>query len=215
MIYIYDIIINLQDELIEFFEWNELDEIKYIRKIPLYKVNSDTILDFTAKDILFDPDFLINIKELSDFYNEDLTEKYRYLTLVSDGKLAIALCIMNGKISSLSRMLLDEEAEVLKIIDKIEEVKIPYLVIADKIKSSKNNLTRKEYQIKNELLEELNMLSKTNDYEKLYYYYYEYFDEIIKDAKLAYKHLFDSITNKFNQKHIELYNIIKLSHGLK
>ena len=32
MIYIYDIVLNLNKELIEYFEWDTNDNIKYIKK---------------------------------------------------------------------------------------------------------------------------------------------------------------------------------------
>ena len=37
MTYIYDILLNLSKELIEFFEWEDSDNIKYVKKIAVFK----------------------------------------------------------------------------------------------------------------------------------------------------------------------------------
>ena len=41
MTYIYDILLNFKDELIEFYDWNKNDNIIHIRKIPLLKITAD------------------------------------------------------------------------------------------------------------------------------------------------------------------------------
>ena len=38
MIFIYDILVNFNDKLYDFYEWSENDLIEHIRKIPLIKV---------------------------------------------------------------------------------------------------------------------------------------------------------------------------------
>ena len=49
-----------------------------------------------------------------------------------------------------------------------------------------------------------------NDYEKLSYLYYEYFNKIGNSKEEIYNNLIKSINN-FNPKHNILYNILKLS----
>ena len=44
MNYIYDIVLNFNKELYEFFEWKDDDNLINIRKIPLIKINDDIIL---------------------------------------------------------------------------------------------------------------------------------------------------------------------------
>ena len=43
MNYIYDIVLNFQDNYYNFFEWNREDKIKNIIKIPLYRVSDKDI----------------------------------------------------------------------------------------------------------------------------------------------------------------------------
>ena len=40
MTYIYDILLNFKEELIEFYDWNKNDNIIHIRKIPLLKISN-------------------------------------------------------------------------------------------------------------------------------------------------------------------------------
>ena len=49
MIYIYDILLNFNTSLIEFFEWEENDLIKYVKKLPIYKVSDDFLYNLKKK----------------------------------------------------------------------------------------------------------------------------------------------------------------------
>ena len=42
MNYYYDIVLNLNEELYEFYEWEENDSIDFIKKIPLFRVSTKT-----------------------------------------------------------------------------------------------------------------------------------------------------------------------------
>ncbi len=57
MTYIYDILLNFNENLVEYFEWNDNDKIKYVKKIILFKVSSKVIEDIIYNDVLFDSSF--------------------------------------------------------------------------------------------------------------------------------------------------------------
>ena len=38
MTYIYDILLNFNEEYYEFYDWNKEDTIVHIKKIPIYKI---------------------------------------------------------------------------------------------------------------------------------------------------------------------------------
>ena len=61
MAYIYDILLNFLDYPYEFFEWNDNDDIKYIKKVPLFKVKTDILIDILENDIIIDKSFLERI----------------------------------------------------------------------------------------------------------------------------------------------------------
>ena len=41
MTYIYDIVLNFNNDFYEFYEWDKNDNLTLIKKIPLIKVESD------------------------------------------------------------------------------------------------------------------------------------------------------------------------------
>ena len=71
MIYIYDILLNFNTSLIEFFEWEENDLIKYIKKIPIYKVSDDFLYNLVNNEIKIESNFLNNIKDKTLFDPND------------------------------------------------------------------------------------------------------------------------------------------------
>ena len=45
MNYVYDIVLNLSDKLYNFYEWNSDDNVELYVKIPIIKVEEETIKD--------------------------------------------------------------------------------------------------------------------------------------------------------------------------
>ena len=50
MNYIYDIVINLNQQYYDFFEWNQNDVVYHIRKIPIFKIESQDFLNLVSKN---------------------------------------------------------------------------------------------------------------------------------------------------------------------
>ena len=107
MIYIYDIVLNLNKDLIEYFEWDTNDNIKYIRKMPLYKINNKLMKDIITKNIKIDKNFLSKIYEKSEDVNY---KKYKYLTLFTNDSIIVAVLFdEEGNNNLISRVLIEEE----------------------------------------------------------------------------------------------------------
>ena len=208
MIYIYDIVLNLNKELIEYFEWDTNDNIKYTTNMALYKINNKLMKDIITKNIKIDKNFLSKIYEKSEDVNY---KKYKYLTLFTNDSIIVAVLFdEEGNNNLISRMLIEEEDEIIRLGSRITKTNIEYEIIENKnIKYS--NLTREEKQIKQELLTELNVLYNTNKIDKLNYYYFEYFNKINNNKDKVYNELVESLDKSFNDKHVKLYKIIKLS----
>ena len=205
MVYIYDIVLNFDDELLEFFEWKESDNIKYIKRLPLIKVEDSLIKDVLENDILFDDLLLDQIKGKTIYYdskNDDCP-----IVVLSNQDIAIAVLIKDNGYKY-SRLLLDEEYEVLNIASKLSTTKVDYSIIGKK--SINNNLTREERKIRGILLSEIDYLYNSNKLDKLNYYYYEYFNEINNDKEDVYKRLKDTLTT-IDDKHLKLLEIVKLA----
>lgn len=210
MIYIYDITLNLNKELIEFFEWEDKDEIIYVRRIPMYKVSSFMIQDLINNEINISKSFLDTIKDKTLITNRNCKEDFKYLCLFTDDKTIIGVLFKENE-TLISKLLIDEEEEILDFSSNLHEEIIDY-----EIKENRNNkkdyLTRKEERIRSKLKKELVSLYKSNKIDKLNYFYYEYFNKISNDKEKVFNELIKTIENNFNDKHICLYEIIKMSY---
>ena len=206
MIYVYDILLNFNKDLIEYFEWEDTDNIKYAKKITLFKIDSKTMNDFLTKDIVFEDNF---VKTTLKYELDGLKDKASY-TLFTDGKIVIGIIIKNNRIDLVSRLLIDEEEEVIDIAERVDFLDINYRVL-----NNKNNkdllLTRKEKNIKEQLTKEINYLYSEKNSEKLEYLYYEYTGKERKDIDYIYKYLIDSL-NSLNDRHNNLVDILKLAN---
>ena len=204
MINVYDILLNFNKELIQFYEWEENDNIKCIRKIPLIKVNASFINDILTNKIKIEENLQKEIENKAELYDEDLNE-YNKIAILTDGLRAYGYSFNNNEISSL---LVDEEKEILRLANKMLEETYLYKV---EIYNYRNNelLTRKEKEIKNNLIKEFNNLYRNKKEEKLNYYYYEYFNKTPNDIENVYNSLIKS-TKNINNKHYQLYEIINM-----
>lgn len=209
MTYIYDIMLNLNEDLIEFFEWEDSDNISYIKRIPMYKISSFMIDDIITKQIKISKGFLNDIKGKTLLNNQDDLE---YLVLFSDTKIVLGVLFdESGKIVALSRLMVDEEEEILDFTNRLKEETIDYEIIGIK-NNSDNYYTRNEKMIIKTLEKEITELYQNNRVDKLNYFYYEYFNKISNNKEKVYKELLESINNNFNEKHLMLYEVMKLSY---
>ena len=54
MNYIYDIVLNFQDNYYQFFEWSRTDKIKNISKISIYHVTDQDLLNLKYNQVIID-----------------------------------------------------------------------------------------------------------------------------------------------------------------
>ena len=59
MTYIYDILLNFNNNLIEHFEWEEKDKIKYVKKVILFKVPNKIIKDKLLENKSLTPSIVV------------------------------------------------------------------------------------------------------------------------------------------------------------
>ena len=206
MNYIYDILLNFNEHLIEYFEWNDSDNIKYIKKIILFKTDEKTLKDIVENEVLLDTKFTTNIPK----YEINNIKEECKLCLLTDSKIVIGILIENNKVKYISRLLLDEEYDALLASDNLIITKIDYKIIKRKEKED-NTLTRTELKIKKQLLVEIDSLYKNKKYDKLIYLYYEYTNSENKDIDYTYMYLRNSL-KKFTDKHVHLFNILSISN---
>ena len=107
-------------------------------------------------------------------------------------------------------MLLDEEESVIDECSNINEINLDYTIIEPY--EINYYLTRDELFKRKYLLKELDFISKEKDIDKLNFLYEEVFkpDKLLFEEKI--KRLVNDIKDNFNNKHNELYEIVRLTY---
>ena len=172
MNYYYDILVNLQEEFYEFYEWEKTDSILAIKKTPLFKVNHQIIKDFLSYEITLDQTFTLNI--LAKTLCKNQKEKLNAF-LISDTKSSLFMEINDeGVVIFKSKLLVEDENNINEIANALNETSIKYQKGS---KIIKNNLLRRTIKEKKLILAELNSLQKNKDIDKCNYLYYELFHQ--------------------------------------
>lgn len=193
MNYIYDILLNFNRQLYDFFEWDINDNIVHIRKIPLYKVNTKFLLKIRDNRIKFEQEFLDKIKNKTEVFTNKDVEFLEYAFLLTDGSSVLAIkCNQNGESIGKSMLLVDEDMEVLDVSKKIKETEISFeIMVEERYVPLK---TRKEQKMEKYVKDELYKSGKQKANEKLEYLYFECFgknecsvETILKQFQLQMK----------------------------
>lgn len=193
MNYIYDIVLNFQDNYYQFFEWKRTDKIKNIKKIPIYRV------------VDYDLNTLKNNNTKIDLTTLKIQSKNSPIPiLVSNTKTTLGLLISkDGTILKKSSLLFEEEDEANLISTKLEITKINYLY--NKEKNLLNKL-RLEIEKKDVLI---NYIKQEKDDIKLKYLYYEYFKEEECNIDYIKKTLIKELKKTWTNKQNNLYHLFK------
>ena len=193
MNYIYDIILNFNEQIYDFYEWNKSDNLTHIRKIPLIRINSKDLYNIENNFIKFNDDLFSKIKSKTEIFS-GRTVKTIDACIFSDGTSVIAVKVKNNKYY-FSKLIIEEEMEVIEVATRMKEMNIEYEIIKKRFNDLK---TRKELEIEDYVKRELNKLEKNNEEEKLKYLFFECFGKKDYDIKKLYKE-----SNK-------IYEILKL-----
>ena len=208
MINIYDILLNLSEKPYEFYEWNQSDKIIHVKKAPLIKINEKDFDTFFNSKIQIDDIFLSSIKNRTELYNKNY--KRNNIVLVTDGLRSLGIKFnTKGESISKSKLLLDEEEEILELSYKLEPIEIKYEIIA---KEDNNEYeTRLEKEVRYFLKTELDYSYKEKQVEKLQYLYIEYFGKRKEDMEEIYIELKRTLDKNLTEKHFKIYELLHLS----
>jgi len=201
MNYIYDIYLNFNKELYDFFDWNKSDKLTHIKMIPIFKVNEDTIKSFISNTVKLDEKTFSLVQNKSTIWNK--ANKYKNYALFADENNVIAIEFDDeGKSINKSYLLINEELEILETAYKLRMKNIEYRILnKDTIKLK----TRKQIKEENFITDEL----KNIDNNKLNYIYFECFGKHENDRNLILNKLLNLSKNSKTYKN--LYNILKLT----
>lgn len=186
MNYIYDIVLNLTDNYYyDFFEWEKIDNIVNIKKVPVIRINTETLSDFINYKVKVDKKFLSLIENKSMTFKKH--NNYKYLVILSNKDKSIGIVFLeNGTILYKSSMLLDEEVEANNIAsNKIYEINYQRLELNNNYLTLRCDLEKKKY-----MLNEIKKIYKNKEYERLKYIYYDIFDKV-DDNVTMYKKIMD------------------------
>lgn len=206
MMYIYDVLINFNDEVLNFYEWEESDILSHVKKTLLVKVNNNVYKMLVKKCIEVDNGFLELIKNRTEIYNNKKLETLDYACVFTNGTDALMVSFnKSGQIMERSKFLVEEELEILEIANNIVEKNVKYTVIKSNYKL--DLFRREEKKIVNLILKELENIKE--DEAKIKYLYFEWFDKRSEETNI-YRELVKSIKENFTEKHRDFLNILKL-----
>ncbi len=216
MIYIYDILLNFCDcEVVyDFYEWQPNDSIENIKRIKLIHVEREMFDHLLYYDGIIDRDFLLKIYRTCEVYTSKKVKIMDYCSLFSDGERALAIEFnQEGKPIYKSKLLIDEEEEIAVLASNLEFYTINYQ-IKDKVLENRF-FTRNEILIRKYLMKEVEDSYRKKNYGKLRFLYEEYFDKQDTSYKQMEKDLLDSMKTTIDQKHIGIYQLLKLTNQKK
>ena len=192
MNYIYDIILNLNNEFIEFYEWNKNDYLTHVRKIPIFKIDNKTMKKIKIGNKIQNYKFIASIKNKCCTFGKN---NRNYLTLLCNEEKVIGISLnQKGYIKEISDLLIDEEDYILDSYNKFAFIKLDIIENnknyinfltrneKEKLKTVKKEIKKSNNQVLNYLCYELN-INEIND------------EIIIKNFKEMYN-FFNLIHNK-------------------
>ncbi len=210
MNYVYDILLNFNECLYDFYDWNLNDNIYHIRRIPLCKVDTKILLDLKQYVVQVTDEFLERIDQKTEVFEKRKVGRIRYACVFSDGLESLALVFDEKGISKKgSTLLLEEENEVNELCLRIEEEQLQVKKIFPRM--NHESKTRLEVEKEQFILKEIKGLEEKQKYDKLKYLFYDCFNQkeenisnIIEKIKLTLKDNNSMIRD-------QLYDLLKLT----
>ena len=129
MNYIYDVVLNLQKEYYDFYEWNQNDNIFHMRKIPIIKINKKQLLEIKNHLIKFNGETLkyFNTKIYAERFKENNITKIKSILILSAENFALSIKLnKKGIITHKSSLLPEEQDDILEISKFQKEIVLDY-----------------------------------------------------------------------------------------
>ena len=180
MTYIYDVTLNFNEVLYDFFEWNNSDNLIHVRKIPIFKVSNDTFLNVLTYEVQLSDEILYKIKDKTDTYGKKAKSFTSCLIRNEDNIIALKFDD-NGISKQVSSIIIEEELDILEIrVSMTKSFEYKTLNKRKFLTSTRYDSVNRTY-----LQKQINSLNIDNDREKIKYLYFEYFGKYINDEKTA------------------------------
>ena len=203
MTYFYDIVLNPNESLYEFFEWEDKDSIIYLKKIPVLRCDPKIIYNIMDNYIEVEEsffEFLNNKAETYDGKNESMC-------ILSDGFISIGVSFINKIGKYVSKLLPIDENNIVNTLYKQDIISIKYNILN---KRKKEQIPRYEIENKELIRNTITYFYNNKDINKLKYLYLEYFNKDIDDIEKIYKSFIKELDNNYSDKFNSIISIIKI-----
>lgn len=188
MDYVYDIVLNFQNEYYDFYEWKPTDKIINVKRVPIYKITNNDYL---------------NIKNNGVTIDKNTLPKSSKIFLITSGLEIMGILIdNNGKVIKKSSLIFEESDDILEDKEEIKFITPKYHI--DHV--NKNQLQSRVSKEKSKYINAyLHALDKQKDEYFLKYLYYDIYNVELDDIDEIYKNLL-TLSKKNVQK---MYESIK------
>lgn len=206
MIYIYDLTLNFNDRLYDFYDWKETDNITHYRKIPLIKLSDKKYDKFLNNKVQVGEELLSLVRDKAQQYKGRMLKTVKYAFVLTNGFDAFAVMLDDGGTSvKKSKLVIGEELEVIDLANNLKVKDVSFNIVCKD--NFVNKFTRDEEVIIN------GVVSKINDHkdnlELLKYLYYEWNNKTYA-GKSCYDDLIKDITSQYSDKLNKLNEILNL-----
>ena len=202
MIYVYDIIVNLNDEIRDFYDWQEDDDLMHLRRVPLIKVDDETYINLISKSIKVSSEFLDIIRDKTQVFNLRSYETLNYACVFTNKENAFIMTFYdNGKTKDKSKFLINEELEIVDLSRKLKNIHIDYKIICNK--TNKCKIIREDKVKLDKILKSLEYIKNNN--QLIEYLTIEWFNK-----RENYNNLIKDIKKNYTKKHDEFLEILSL-----
>ena len=89
MNYIYNIYLNLNKILYDFYDWNKNDKLTHIKKTPIFETNEKNLRYFIENIVKIEKSFLLEIYNKTELWN--MNKKLEYCCLFCDKNNILAI----------------------------------------------------------------------------------------------------------------------------
>ena len=206
MIYIYDLTLNFNDRLYDFYDWKDTDNIIHYRKIPLIKLSDKKYDKFLNNKVVVDEELLSLVRDKAQQYKGRMLKTVKYAFVLTNGFDAFAVMLDDGGTSvKKSKLVIGEELEVIDLANNLKVKDVSFNIVCKD--NFVNKFTRDEELIINDVVSKIN--DHKDNLELLKYLYYEWNNKIYV-GKSCYDDLIKDVTSQYSDKLNKLNEILNL-----
>lgn len=202
----YDLIVNFDEVMYYFYEWEDNDVLNYIKIIPLIRVSKKNFKNILLNKIELEKEELNKIIDQTCFANG---EKSNCLIICDNNNGLVLEFDKNGKEIAISTLNIEDALDINEISFCMKIYDLKYSLLS---KREFNCVGRKDNFVKSFIIKELDELYDNKNESKLMYFYMELFKRKATSFENAYQEMKKSILNGIVKEHYNIYDLMILSH---